>query len=61
MRQTIDHLSCRELRAVLSFDPDELSDNEAGMLRDFLERIGGLENARIALRMLEHIEQGGAE
>lgn len=56
MPAALDRLPLRELRAALEFDPEDLDGDAAWALRDFLDRIGGLENALLAVKVLEEIE-----
>jgi hypothetical protein len=42
----------------LSIDPTELPFEEALAIEDFLDRIGGIENALMAVRMIESLESG---
>ena len=53
----IDGLSVNELRLALSAEVDELPEREALAITDFIERIGGRENAMLAVEMLEEAEQ----
>ena len=57
MAPSLDNLPAEQIRAALSFDPEELSEEEAFAIRDFLQRIGGLENALLAVKMLQEIER----
>ena len=58
MRLRIDDLPADELQAALSVDPTELPQEEADAIKDFLRRIGGLANARLAVQMLQELEAG---
>jgi hypothetical protein len=53
----IDSLSTDELRAALSVDLNELPEEEAFAIRDFVDRIGGIENAYLAIELLEELEE----
>jgi hypothetical protein len=53
----IDDLPARELQAILSLEPQHMPDDAAIAVRDFIERIGGMENARLAADLLDHVEQ----
>jgi len=53
----IDSLSADELRAALSVDLDELTEEEAFAIRDFVDRIGGIDNAYLAIELLEELEE----
>ncbi len=52
----IDDLPADELRAALSVDLDERPLEEAMVIQDFIQRIGGRENARAAVDMLDEID-----
>jgi hypothetical protein len=54
----IDDLPAEQIRAALSVDPTELPFQEALAIEDFLDRIGGIENALRAVEMLETLESG---
>jgi hypothetical protein len=54
----IDNLPAEQIRAALSIDPTELPFEEALAIEDFLDRIGGIENALLAVGMLESLESG---
>lgn len=56
MARRIDDLPARELKALLEIVPEDLPEPGAAALRDFLARIGGIENARLAAEMLEAME-----
>ncbi|MBS0210795.1 MAG: hypothetical protein JSS27_17780 [Planctomycetes bacterium] len=49
----IQDLSADEIRAAL----DEVGDDKRLAVEIFLERIGGLENARLAIQMLSQLER----
>jgi hypothetical protein len=53
----IDNLTAGELRLALSIDPDELPEEESLAIKDFIRRIGGRENAILAVEMLEETEE----
>jgi hypothetical protein len=55
MMPQIDHLPASELRFVLTINPEQLPQDEALAVRDFIERIGGRENAMLAVEMLEEV------
>ena len=50
-------LSASELRLVLSIDPEELPEEESLAVKDFIRRIGGRENAILAVEMVEKTER----
>lgn len=52
----IDDLPAEQLRAALMVDLEELPAEEAYAIQDFIERIGGRENALLAAEMLEELE-----
>ena len=52
----IDDLTAQEIQTVLAAQVDDLSDEQALALRDFIERIGGIENATAAVEMLSRLE-----
>ena len=53
----IDDLSAADLRAILSADLDQLEDDEVLAIKDFVVRVGGLRNARMAVEMLNRLEE----
>ena len=55
MTPQIDHLPAGELKFALSANVDELPEKEALAVKDFIERIGGRENAMMAVEMLEEV------
>lgn len=54
---SIEDLSAIELKAALEADPDLSSDEEFQAVEDFIERVGGIENALLAVRLLEELEE----
>ena len=52
----IDDLPAKQIKAALALDVDKLPDDEAWAIQDFIQRIGGKENAELAVKMLEEIE-----
>jgi hypothetical protein len=56
MARCIDDLPVAELKALLAMDPAELPEPGPAAILDFVDRIGGIENARLAIEMLEAIE-----
>jgi len=52
----IDTLPAEVLQAVLDVDLDQLGGEDGLLVREFLDRIGGAENARLAIEMLAEIE-----
>jgi len=57
MPLSVDRLSAEQLKALLTIDPDDLPEQDASAVRDFVERIGGRPNALLAAQMLTEIEQ----
>ena len=55
---SIDDFSVNLIRLALSVNVDELPEREALAITDFIERIGGRENAMLAVEMLEEVERG---
>ena len=53
----IDHLTAEEIRAALAADNSDLSEEDVIALQDFIRHIGGLENAQLAVEMLEQIDR----
>jgi hypothetical protein len=59
MARRIDDLPAVELKALLEADPGGLPESVNGAVRDFVQRIGGLANAHLAVQMLEELERPG--
>ena len=57
MALQIDNLPAAQLRLALSVAPAELFEEEALAVKDFIRRIGGRENAVVAVELLEEIER----
>ena len=57
MTLQIDHLPASGLRVALTVNMDELPEQEALTIKDFIERIGGRENAMLAVEALEALER----
>jgi hypothetical protein len=53
----IDDLSAADLKAILSVDLDQLDDDEVLAIKDFVLRVGGVRNARMAVDMLNRLEE----
>ena len=51
---TIDDLAPEAIKSLLEFS-DDLTDDQMIDIKDFLERIGGSENARRAIKLLSEI------
>jgi hypothetical protein len=54
-----DQWDIAKLKAALLDDHTELSDDEFAAVREFIEQIGGLENAQSAVELLEQLELEG--
>lgn len=55
-RKRIDNLSPQAIAELLSTPSFLLSDDEAIAVDDFVDRIGGIENAWLAVDMLSRVE-----
>ena len=55
-QKNIDDLSPTEIKLLLDFD-DTLSHDQLIEIKDFVERIGGIENAQEAIELLSEIEE----
>jgi hypothetical protein len=53
----IDDLNAADLKAILSVDLDQLDDDEVLAIKDFVLRVGGVRNARLAVEMLNRMEE----
>jgi hypothetical protein len=53
----IQDLAADEIRELLLVDGSELSDQQAAALKQFIQDIGGLENALAAIALLDEIEK----
>lgn len=56
-QQAISGLSAEALRAQLAANLNDLSDEQIEAVEDFILRIGGIENAMLAVEMLDEIER----
>lgn len=56
----LDGLNATDLKAILSTDLDQLTDDEVLAIKDFVVRVGGVRNARLAVEMLAEIEKEAA-
>jgi hypothetical protein len=54
----LDHLPASALRVALTVNLDEVPEEEALTIKDFIERIGGRKNAMLAVEALEELERG---
>jgi hypothetical protein len=52
----IDDMPAEQIEALLASDSDELPEHEALALEDFIHRIGGRENAELAVEMLQSLK-----
>lgn len=57
MALRIDDLPAEQLQAALAVDRDELPEEEARAIEEFLARIGGWENAILAVELLGELEK----
>jgi len=57
-RGEIEGLPAQELEILLEFGRDLLSPGEILNVQIFIQRIGGLQNARHAIEMLKRLESG---
>jgi hypothetical protein len=53
---SIDDMSAADMKAILSADLEQLDDDQVLAIKDFVIRVGGLRNARIAVEMLRQLE-----
>jgi hypothetical protein len=53
----IQDLPADEIAELLALEGSDLSEQQAADLRDFIERIGGIENAYDAIEMLSQLEK----
>ncbi|MBM4093205.1 MAG: hypothetical protein FJ276_27910 [Planctomycetes bacterium] len=53
----IQDLDTHEIRELLSAEGSELNEQQAAALKEFIEEIGGMENALAALAMLDELEE----
>lgn len=53
----IEDLSAAQIKAVLAAEGDDLSDEQALAIQEFILRAGGIANARLAVEMLSEIER----
>ena len=56
MGRHVAELPAAEIKTLVATAPEELPVSVAAAVRDFVERIGGIENARLAVEMLERLE-----
>lgn len=52
----IDDLPAEQIKAALALDTGQLPEDRAWAIQDFLERIGGRENAMMAVETLGQLE-----
>lgn len=57
MEWRIEDLATEDLANLLRARGDELSDDEAEAVQDFVARVGGIENALLAIEMLTRIDR----
>ena len=53
----IQDLAADEIAELLAMEGSDLSEEQAADLRDFIARVGGLENAYSAVEMLSQLEK----
>jgi hypothetical protein len=53
----IEDLSVDELKAVLVAAVDDLTEEQIQAIENFIDRVGGLDNATLAIEMLSHLEK----
>ena len=53
--KSIDELTPEEIKSLLDLD-DDLTDDQIVEIKGFLDRIGGIENAKQAIEMLSELE-----
>jgi hypothetical protein len=53
----LEDLPTVEIKAALCASGEELSDDQILAIREFVIRVGGLENARLAVEMLAELER----
>jgi len=53
----IEDMSSDEIRELLASDGKDLTELEAVALRDFIDRIGGIENVVLAIDFLDDLEK----
>jgi len=53
----IQDLAAHEIAELLAMEGSDLTEGQAADLRDFIEQIGGIENAYAALEMLSQLEK----
>ena len=56
MAELVQDLTAAQLRTLLVTEVNSLTDSQAVVLEDFIERIGGVENAWTAVNMLSEFE-----
>jgi hypothetical protein len=52
----VEDLASDEIRELLATEGEDLTEQEAVALRDFIYRIGGIENAVLAIDLLDELE-----
>ena len=55
----LDDLGPDGIELILALSPAELGPHLAPIIADFLDRIGGMENARSAISLLRELNAGG--
>ncbi|MEQ8786961.1 MAG: hypothetical protein RIC55_11705 [Pirellulaceae bacterium] len=54
--ESIDRWSAAQLKAALLDDVTDLTDEQIAAVQDFIERIGGIDNAQAAVDLLDELE-----
>jgi hypothetical protein len=52
----VDDLNAEDMKAILSANVEQLDDDQVLAIKDFVHRVGGLRNARMAVEMLRQLE-----
>jgi hypothetical protein len=53
----VEDLAADEIRELLASEGKDLTEQEAIALRDFVHRIGGIENAVLAIDLLDELDK----
>ena len=54
--ESVDRWSAAQLKAALLDDVSDLTDEQIAAVQDFIERIGGIDNAQSAVDLLDELE-----
>jgi hypothetical protein len=55
-RESVDRWSAAQLKAALLDDVSDLTDEQIAAVHEFIERIGGIDNAQSAVDLLDELE-----